>query len=307
MDFPAHLFIEPTNICNLKCRMCPQAEPSDVKRGLMDFPIFKKVIDESVTHGRRMSIFFHKDGEPLIHPQLFDMISYATEKKASYRTHLSTNAQILDEEKSEKLVLSGIDSVIINIDASKEDTYRLIKGKNGLSEVEKNVKYLIKQRNKSGKAKPMIRVKIISVEENRDEIPDFRRKWKSVADEVVVSSEFLWPGGKTDTADGTTSSIDRYPCISLWLSMVINWDGSVSACCIDYYHKELIGDIKKTTLEKIWRGAPLQKLRRGHLLGQYEKTGICFKCRGLWVRDTLGIDSEKWLITKMKAGGLWDE
>jgi len=307
LDFPAHIFIEPTNICNLKCRMCPQAEPSDVKRGLMDFNIFKKVIDESVTHGRRTSIFFHKDGEPLIHPQLFDMISYAVERKASYRTHLSTNAQLLDEEKAEKLLVSGIDSIIVNIDANEEDTYMLIKGKGGLSEVEKNVRNLIFQRNRSGKAKPMIRVKLILVDANQEEVEEFRKKWENIADEVVIGREFQWPGSKQGESASSDSQTRRYPCISLWLSMAVNWDGSVSLCCIDYYHKGIIGDVKKNTLESIWKSDDLKKLRKAHIMGEYGNSGICCKCQGLWVRDTLGIGSEKWLAKKMKKAGLWNE
>ena len=102
LDFPSNLFIEPTNLCNLKCRMCPQNDNENVERGFMDMETYRKVIDESLRNGKRTAIFFHKDGEPLLHDGLFEMIEYAVSKKAAYRTHLSTNAHLLNEERIKK-------------------------------------------------------------------------------------------------------------------------------------------------------------------------------------------------------------
>ena len=45
--YPPVLMIEPTNICNLKCPMCPSGN-GEMKRALgqLDLPGFKRVIDE---------------------------------------------------------------------------------------------------------------------------------------------------------------------------------------------------------------------------------------------------------------------
>src|SRR3989304_7804905 len=116
MEFPASLFIEPTNLCNLKCSMCPQSlegskegsEKNDnsimsksipkIERGFMDFDLYKGIIDESLRFGKRTTIFFHKDGEPLLHPKLPEMIEEAVSRKAAYQTHLSTNAMLLNQK-----------------------------------------------------------------------------------------------------------------------------------------------------------------------------------------------------------------
>ncbi|RMF93254.1 MAG: radical SAM protein [Candidatus Schekmanbacteria bacterium] len=307
LDFPSNLFIEPTNRCNLRCKMCPQNDEDFMERGFMDFQTFRKVIDESVNYGKRTAIFFHKDGEPLLHEGLFEMIEYAVSKKAAYRTHLSTNAHLLSEDKIKRLILSGLDSVIVNIDANYEETYRAIKGRGGLSKVESNVKEMIKFRNSIGKINPAIRVKIIPVDENRNEIEDFKNKWKHIADEVVISKEFSWPGRKGKNGKKNEFLRYRYPCISLWLSMTINWDGTVSVCCIDYYHKGIIGNVKDDTIERIWKGKLLQEIRKKHINGNFSEIEVCRNCQGLWIRDTVGKNSEKWLIRKMKKAGLWNE
>ncbi len=346
MEFPASLFIEPTNLCNLKCSMCPQSivglelspplmggdkgegemkedyhphpdplpsrergngkriktEPiPKVERGFMDFDLYKSIIDESLRFGKRMTIFFHKDGEPLLHPKLPEMIEYAVSRKAAYQTHLSTNAMLLNQKIMDSLLKSGIDSIIINIDAATEETYKKIKRVSGLDKVEENVKNFLETKKKLGLIKPLIRVKLISVEENLGEIEAFKKKWDKLADEVVISREFSWPGfmGKKDSAPGYENN-GRYPCISLWLALAINWDGTVSVCCIDFYHRGILGNLRESTINEIWKGEKLKTIRVAHLDGKFNSVSVCSDCRGLWLRDTLGRGSEKWLREKME-------
>src|SRR3989304_830811 len=315
MEVPASLFIEPTNLCNLKCTMCPQsmerfAESAagesfpKVERGFMDFDLYKSIINESLKFGRRTTIFFHKDGEPLLHPRLPEMIEYAVNKKAAYQTHLSTNAILLEGKMMEDILKSGIDSIIINVDAATEETYRKIKRVPGFDKVEENIKNFIETKKKLNLAKPLIRVKLIPLEENLGEVEAFKKRWNRLADEVVISREFSWPGfiRKENNKPGYTSD-KRYPCISLWLALAINWDGTVSVCCIDFYHRGILGNLRKSSINKIWKGEKLQEIRVAHLEGKFNSVQVCSDCRGLWLRDTLGRGSEKWLRKKMESSG----
>ena len=49
IEFPRKIQIEPTNICNARCVMCPL---KDMKRktGYMDFELYRKIIDETSIH-----------------------------------------------------------------------------------------------------------------------------------------------------------------------------------------------------------------------------------------------------------------
>ena len=89
--------------------------------------------------------------------------------------------------------------------------------------------------------------------------------------------------------------------------MTINWDGSVSVCCIDYYHRGIVGNVKADTIENIWKGELLQNVRKEHIKGNFNNISVCRDCKGLWVRDTVGRNSEKWLKKKMKKARLWNE
>ena len=49
------MMIEPTDVCNLKCPLCPSGN-GKLKRakGFMDFSLFKKIIDEIITTNEKL-------------------------------------------------------------------------------------------------------------------------------------------------------------------------------------------------------------------------------------------------------------
>ena len=147
--FPIRLNIEPTNYCNLSCSMCPR----ELNRpfGYMDINLFQKVVDESILYGRRLIITINKDGEPLLHPELPQMIRYAKDKKAAYKINFYTNGILLTEAKSIELIKSGLDTVHISIDAFTKETYKKVKNSQKLEIVEENVKRLIELKKTSFK------------------------------------------------------------------------------------------------------------------------------------------------------------
>ena len=82
-EFPVRFNVEPTNYCNLSCSMCPR----ELNRpfGYMELNLFKKIIDESILYGKRLIITLNKDGEPLLHPELTQMIKYAKDKESAHK------------------------------------------------------------------------------------------------------------------------------------------------------------------------------------------------------------------------------
>ena len=43
---PHEIIIEPTNVCNLKCPVCPTTYGMERKNGFMEFNVFKSIIDD---------------------------------------------------------------------------------------------------------------------------------------------------------------------------------------------------------------------------------------------------------------------
>ena len=92
--YPTHLFVDVTNICNLRCPLCPTgAGTLNRKKGSMPLETFKKIVDEM--HRYLISIDLFNWGEPLLHKHVYDMIRYAHNHHIV--TSVSTNFNYFSE------------------------------------------------------------------------------------------------------------------------------------------------------------------------------------------------------------------
>jgi len=109
---PLRLWIETTGRCNLKCAFCMNKDlPPDQKKD-MDTPLYKKIIDEAAGDVYDVNLF-HR-GEPLLHPDIADMIAYAEER--NIRTRIHTNATLLDEDLDSRIIYAGLDMISFSFD-----------------------------------------------------------------------------------------------------------------------------------------------------------------------------------------------
>lgn len=278
VDFPLVLNIEPTNACNLSCYLCPRNK-SVRKVGYMDFELFKKIIDECKRHKKLKMIHFHKDGESVLHPGIFEMIRYAKEKDVAEVLRMNTNAVLLEGKAAEDFLLSGLDDVTISMDAAREDTFEKIKGKNLLRKIESNAEGLLKLKKEMGLSRPFIRVKIMEFEDTfGEEIKEFLKRWRGVADEVQVTGVHDWSGSIKGLTITDEVKNERYPCVLLWYVLAVNWDGIVSACNVDWNLSAKVGDLGKETLQEIWMGKRIKELRKAELRGDHSLAEVCRDC-----------------------------
>lgn len=116
------LIIEVTNTCNLKCTHCPTHTKMTRERGMLDFELYKRIIDENPQLDR---VVLMNWGEPLLHPHLVEMIAYATAR--NIETHITTNGTLLLEEVMRALLTSGLTRISFSMDGVGE-TYQRIRG-----------------------------------------------------------------------------------------------------------------------------------------------------------------------------------
>ena len=88
------------------------------------------------------------------------------------------------------------------------------------------------------------------------------------------------------------------PCMFLWYSMSILWDGRVVPCCIDFKGEYILGDVKKESLLDIWNGERLVELRRKMIKKRYKEVNLCKGCDVLFKPTIFGIP-----VRSLK--GLW--
>lgn len=274
-EYPINYNIETTNACNLNCKMCPRRD-SGRPVGFMSFNLFKKIIDEAKRYGP-MGFSLHKDGEPLLHPDLFRMIDYIKNSDSRNIIYLTTNGILLDEGKTKRILELGVDRFNVSIGAARKETFKKIKGIDGLEKVEENTRHFIELK-KEGRYKTEIRVQIIKMEETIDEIEEFKNKWKKYPVKIDIWNFLNWGGAREDKTGFGIEPKKRYPCYALWFSPAINWDGQVSPCCMDWDKKLIIGDVNNQSLSDIWQGKKLKNYRRLHLQGKHNQMPVCDKC-----------------------------
>jgi len=82
IGYPHFILIEPTNICNLRCPLCPTGRGEKGRsKGKMSLDKFKRIIDEIGDY--LYDIELDNWGEPLLNKDIFELIRYANEKKYS--------------------------------------------------------------------------------------------------------------------------------------------------------------------------------------------------------------------------------
>ena len=120
---PLCIDLEVASICDLACPHCFReylATPDKI----IDLNFAKKTIKEASINGVK-SIKFNWRGEPLLNPNLTDLIKYAKDV-GIIETIINTNATNLTEKKSLDLINSGLDYMIYSLMAVQK-TYEALR------------------------------------------------------------------------------------------------------------------------------------------------------------------------------------
>ncbi len=276
LKFPKLISLELTNACNAKCMMCPRDQLTR-KTGNMSMDIVEKLCRDAYKKPlKKINVFGF--GESLLHPGLIEIIKYIKRALPGVELNLSTNAQLLDSQLTDALLSSGIDNINIDIDGTTKQTYETVRRQLSFETVTDNTKNLIEKRNKTHSA-VKISVTIISMDITQAEIKPFRKMWSAYADTVYVNHFNTWMDIFADrnTAEGKINH-SVFPCKNPWREMIINYDGTVTFCCMDFNSVVIVGNIREHTIEQVWTGEKMQQLRRLHLEGRYSEIPICRNC-----------------------------
>ncbi|MFC1727324.1 radical SAM/SPASM domain-containing protein [Patescibacteria group bacterium] len=268
--YPLELVIEATNHCNLNCIMCLR---QNMKRkiGYMSMKLYKKIVNETANYLELL--YLHGEGEPLFHPKIFEMVKYAKQKGLS--VGISTNATILTKEKSKKLLESGLDYLIIALDATTAKTYKKVRGGNNFNQVKKNVRDYLRLKNKASHS-PFTVIQFVKMAENEKEEKKFRSMWQNSGAEVVRVKPVI----DLLRESQEKGKLPHRPCFYIWRQLnFISWDGRlVTACCMDAEGDYPLGNVNQRTIAEIWNGKPMVALREAHTSGRWRKMPFCQNC-----------------------------
>jgi len=270
-DFPIHLDLESTSACNLKCFMCFQSYNPPAP-GYMDFDLFKKAIDEGSENGL-CSTKLHYRGEPLLHPQIVDMVRYAKEKGV-IEVMFNTNATLLTEEKARGFIEAGLDKMICSIDGCTKDVYESVRTGAKFEDVLENIKRLQRLKSEMGSETPYVRVQMVDTPKNHSQIDEYVKFWGGIADQIAIEDM----NDYHEKPDKEPLVSSEFECSQLWQRLFVLWNGDIILCCCDHYSKMVLGNISKNTISEIWKSDKLQKLRQLHMDGESHKIPLCAQC-----------------------------
>ncbi|MBU4330232.1 MAG: SPASM domain-containing protein [Acidobacteria bacterium] len=152
------IFLEPTVLCNLSCFQAVCNHDSGIlkTRERSRFPLdeFKRLIDEVGEHLIRLDLFNY--GDPFVHPQAVEMVEYVKSRYPQVFLYVSTNGLMLDEDKIQRLVISGMDEITFSVDGPDQKTYERYRCGGDFSGVLSLMASFIAERDKTGREVPYI-------------------------------------------------------------------------------------------------------------------------------------------------------
>jgi radical SAM protein with 4Fe4S-binding SPASM domain len=286
---PIRMWVELTNACNLKCTMCPpQSSGAKVKRGFMEFSLFKKIIDEAKNFVYDINL--HHTGESLLHPEIIEMIRYA--KQAGIYTRLHTNATLLNEKKAKGILDAELDFLSFSFDGYDKETYESIRRGANFEKTLENILNFLYLKKDQEKQRPFTFFEVIDFSGKTDDIARqqaFKRQFKGLPlDKFVVKAPHNW-GGTYDIGENPIQPEKYCACTFPWYALVVFWNGKVSPCPQDSFNNLCLGNLNDSSIREIWHGKPLVNIREKMKYKKYQDLNPCVTCDLLYRDSFLGI------------------
>lgn len=274
-SLPAYVIIEPTNICNINCSICPRNEMTR-EQGFMDFALFKKIIDE--IQGKTDFIVLHFFGESFLHEDIFKFINYSGGKGMT--VVLSTNALLFDDYSIENVLSSNLDVLYIHVDSLNKGRYSKIRVGGNFDILLKNTKTLI-NKHKESNSKLNICIRMINLDLSGGEFESLKTTFDPHSGIYFHQKALHNFAGQIKIHGKESDSetiIKMRKCVEPWRGMVIAWNGKAFPCCNDYNGKYLYGDINNSSVLEVWNSENAQKMRNFQINGLHRSIELCKKC-----------------------------
>jgi MoaA/NifB/PqqE/SkfB family radical SAM enzyme len=290
---PRSILVEPTNVCNLKCPLCPTPFAMKREKGFMKYEDFKEIVDELSGFVKQINMNFA--GEPLMNEDIGKMVAYT--RQNGIKTYISTNGTFLDRHYMD--LIGNLDLIDVAIDGATEESYSKYRIGGEFSQVLENARMLCQAKKKMGAVRPYIRLQYIVFKHNEHETEDIVRLGEEIGfDAVVLKTASLGTNVSKETrlkrgsrylpdkekyrrytvdVDKGEVKIKNEKWVCSWVAKsVILWNGDVTTCCYDFNGRHVIGNVfKDGGFKNIWKGLKYRKYRKGIIK---KELPLCINC-----------------------------
>jgi len=222
IPLPSLVEISDSGTCNRVCSFCPRSDPNykDIKEFISED--LHESICRQLSKYEYSGIFVYSGfNEPLINKQIYHNISVARSYLPNCKIELTTNGDVLNKKRLQKLFESGLSTILISVYDGKEDEKKFIKLCNSLGLEEKQF---------------LIRKRYLPPEQ------DFG---------LTLSNR----GGMLENAKHSVKSLSKgltRPCYLLSYTFFVDYNGDVLMCSHDWGKKNILGNLNKESFYDIW-------------------------------------------------------
>ena len=274
--YPKLCIVEVSRYCNFSCSMCPHQSISSELQGNMSFETFCRIVDETYQYIKAYQLYWV--GEPFLNSDIFKMIGYLRSKTKA-QIIVSTNGSLLSHEMSYKILNSGINKLIIDIDSGdSEEVYLQVRPGGNYSKLIDEVEQLIALNTNQ---QLDIILQFLHFKCNTEQLPIFLNRWGNKGCTLRVDWIDSW-ANQLPFLFEIAAEISPYfnekrsACSDIWNRIKINYSGDVNLCCHDYKGTYCFGNVNQTPIIEIWNSSLIKSIRSNQLCGHYE--GICENC-----------------------------
>lgn len=242
------IYIEITNICNLKCKFCPDTNRS---KEYMSVENFEKIIKKIHTYTNLVCL--HVKGEPLLHNDLEKILKIL--EKYKIKANITTNGtliknklDILKKSKAVRQINISLHSITQNDILYREYLKDIFESIEELKDVIISYRLWNLQTIKEND----INNEIIKEIENYYKVQNLKEslsqnEFIKIKNNMFINQdiEFTWPDINQENI------IEQGKCLALKEQIAILVDGTVIPCCLDNNGDIKLGNILNESLEEI--------------------------------------------------------
>ncbi len=308
LETPYLLYLDPASTCNFQCSFCPTHLQARSAKKVMDYELFTKVMDDLNEFDEPLKVLrMNKIGEPLINKRMVDMVKYARQSGRVLHIDTTTNASLLNPEMITGLIDAGLDRMNISIEGVNEAQYlEIAKARINFENLVNTIKWLYQHKKQCE-----ITIKVPGEYLSDQDKQTFFDVFGDHCDRIFIEElSPIWPEfdemnglGQSDAeaerqGQYKQTNTEKEICTYIFYAMVINADGTVSACCPDWDQKLIIGNSRTQSLKEIWNSKAMNDLRRLHLQMRRRENPVCGACGHIKTSQVDNIDDYHDVLSK---------
>jgi MoaA/NifB/PqqE/SkfB family radical SAM enzyme len=195
---------ELTRNCNLACIHCRASAANGPHEGELSTAECRRIIDDIVGFSAPTVIL--TGGEPLMRPDLFDIIEYGQEK--GLRMVIAVNGTLLDESTAGRLKAAGIKRVSLSVDGKDRQSHDSFRGVEGSFDAVTKAAGTLRKTGLSFQFNTTVTA--LNVNEIDEYIPSHGSSGPTPG---IFSFSFRWEGGGNSRERNCQRVIMRMSCI----------------------------------------------------------------------------------------------